>query len=55
MSDNNYCEWVYVDNDWDYWETECGEAFDLGNSDTLEENKIKYCPFCGKKIKEVKK
>ena len=44
------CVWEYEENE-DYYETSCGEAwcFTEGN---CKENKCRYCPYCGKKIKE---
>ena len=35
-----------------YWSTECGEDFTCLEG-TPRENKMKYCPFCGKRIWEV--
>jgi len=44
------CKWYYKDNDLeDYWETSCDSAFTIIDG-TLEDNNIKYCPFCGKEI-----
>ena len=42
------CKWIY-DECHDYWDTECGEGhyFTSGGPD---ENKYKYCPYCGKEI-----
>jgi membrane protease subunit (stomatin/prohibitin family) len=33
------------------WETSCGNAFCL-NTGTPLENGMKFCPYCGKTIKE---
>lgn len=44
------CKWKEFE---DYWETDCGEAFSTFEG-SLEDNKIVFCPFCGKKITEVK-
>lgn len=33
--------------------TDCDNLFELSNEDSLVQNKIYYCPFCGKKIEEV--
>lgn len=46
------CTWVY-DGDYSKWDTDCGEAFELSNDATLCDNKIQFCPFCGKRINEV--
>jgi len=42
------CDWTY-DEDYDYYETECGETFCLIDGD-LNTNKFKFCPYCGQKI-----
>jgi len=44
------CTWTYDDLE-DFWETACGEAFVISEG-TLEENNFRFCPFCGKPIKE---
>ena len=46
------CEWTFQDSDC-YYDSDCGEGwcFEVGD---LKENKVKFCPFCGKKVKEVK-
>ena len=49
---NGTCLWTDI-NDGDY-ETSCGKDFIL-NSGTLEDNKIFYCCFCGKKIEDGNK
>lgn len=48
---NQWCEWNYDENH-DYYDTECGEAYCL-IADDLEANKHKRCPYCGRKIKEM--
>jgi len=47
------CKWTYDDN-YDMWETECGDAFCLTNG-TPKTNKMKYCPYCGKLIEQALK
>jgi len=42
------CEWT-EDIDYEYFATSCGEAYCLLGG-TLEDNKHKYCPFCGRRI-----
>jgi len=42
------CEWN-EDIDYEYFATSCGEAYCLV-AGTLEDNKHKYCPFCGGRI-----
>lgn len=43
-----YCYWDYNDID-DFYETSCGEGWSFQEG-TLKENKVKFCPFCGKRI-----
>ena len=40
------CVWKY-DLDLDMYDTGCNEAFVLSEGSSLEEHKIKFCPFCG--------
>lgn len=55
---DNYCTWkretdlAYSENDI-YWETDCGRA-NSSIEGTPSDNNYKYCPYCGKGIKEVK-
>ncbi len=44
------CTWTYTEF-YDYWDTQCGHAFDIMNG-TPKDNKMVYCPYCGKKIKQ---
>jgi len=46
------CTWVYDDN-LDYWDTLCekGWCFTEG---TPKQNRMKFCPFCGDKLKQIK-
>jgi len=46
------CTWTY-DDLYDYWETSCGESFIITEGDP-KENKMVFCPFCGRLIKEKK-
>jgi hypothetical protein len=51
MPSDNYCQWQL--DDWYGWyDTDCGEAFSV-EAGSLVENKMKYCTYCGKEIKEV--
>ena len=44
------CEWTVTSNYEDaYWDTSCGEAF-VFEEGTPEDNSMKYCPFCGRKL-----
>lgn len=47
------CKWEREDEDSDIWLTNCGTAFTL-NEGTPKENRMKFCCFCGRKIKTVK-
>ena len=42
--------WQY-DEIADTWETACGEAWSFVDGNPRENN-CRFCPFCGKKIKE---
>ena len=44
------CIWKYDDID-NLWDTSCGEKQYFIEGDVAE-NKYKFCPYCGKKIKE---
>ena len=44
------CTW-HQDEDGTWWTT-CGNAFVL-NDGKPSENKMKFCPYCGAKLKEV--
>lgn len=46
------CEWKLEDEDVNLYATGCNE-YHLLCEGTLEENKYRYCPYCGKKIKEA--
>lgn len=46
------CHWLY-DEDICSYTTQCGDPFFIPDG-TREENKIKFCPFCGLKITELK-
>jgi len=45
------CEWKkgYMNN----WETSCNDSW-LMIIGTPFENRMKFCPYCGRKIEEVK-
>ena len=47
------CIWTDMDDDYGGWETSCGEAFCLVDG-TPRENKMHFCPYCGRKLKEVR-
>ena len=48
---DDVCEWKYNDSEY-YFESSC-EHLHIFMSDGPEENEYKFCPYCGKKIKEV--
>jgi len=45
-----YCRWTY-DAYYDNYDTACGQAFALIDG-TLAKNGLRYCTYCGKRIKE---
>ena len=48
------CEWKYDEGPtWDYWQGSCGVEWSLIDG-TPAENKMNYCPSCGKKLVEAK-
>lgn len=44
------CIWK-EDEDGTCWTTECGELFVLMEG-TPKDNKMNYCPYCGKKLEQ---
>ena len=46
------CRWKY-DEDMDAWNTQCDNAFCIGEG-TPAENEMKFCPYCGRKLVEAK-
>lgn len=44
----NYCHWTF---EGEYWKTNCGNA-QVFEVDGPDENGYKFCPYCGKPIKE---
>ena len=49
--DDDVCEWKYNDSEY-YFESSC-EHLHIFMSDGPKENEYKFCPYCGKKIKEM--
>lgn len=47
--EERYCIWK--DDEWDGWIT-C-DGFYYFTEGTPEENRMKFCPYCGKKILQV--
>lgn len=45
------CKWEY-DEYHDKWDTSCNNAFVL-EFGTPAEHQMKFCPYCGKPIKEI--
>lgn len=52
MTSEETCTWKDIQYDSDTWETDCGELWCLYEG-TPEENRMKFCPYCGKKILQV--
>jgi hypothetical protein len=47
------CEWKELANEFETtWDTLCGETFILIEG-TPVENSMNFCPYCGKKVKQV--
>ena len=44
------CEWTFIDEDFNAYDTSCKNPWCL-ESGTPSDNKMNYCPYCGKKIK----
>ena len=44
------CRWIFSDDG--YWVTDCANAF-VVNEGTPTENKMKFCCYCGRNLKEV--
>lgn len=47
------CEWTLMDEEFNAYDTSCGNPWCLEEG-TPEDNKMIYCPACGRKIKVVK-
>lgn len=45
------CSWYYCEHH-DYWQTQCNNAWSL-IAGTPEENKMRFCSYCGKVIRVV--
>ena len=48
---DDFCEWKYSDSEY-YFESSC-DHLHIFMSDGPKENEYRFCPYCGKKIKEV--
>jgi hypothetical protein len=35
-----------------FWDTACGEAFVTSTDEPPSKHKMKWCPYCGKRIEE---
>ena len=46
------CEWTLIDEDFNAYDTSCKSPWCL-ESGTPSDNKMNYCPYCGRKIKVV--
>ena len=52
--DDVMCVWIEQEDDgYGYWDTGCGESH-LFFGGTSSNNHYKFCPYCGKPIKEEK-
>jgi len=46
------CEWKFVDDDGNHYESECGGEWFYFEG-TTKENHMNFCPFCGEPVHEV--
>lgn len=55
MSERKICVWYQgSDEDWDVWETACGQRWQFSNDTGPVGNGMKFCCYCGLQLKEVK-
>ena len=47
-----YCDWKQDIEGESIYETKCGNTFQITDGG-LDDNKMKYCCYCGKRINEV--
>lgn len=53
MAKEKSCEWIQTDFDSNTWDSDCGNSFDL-NDGSPSDNGMKFCPYCGRPLTEVK-
>lgn len=46
------CEWEYNDEH-ERWDTECDDVIALHAGESPFEYGFKFCPFCGKEVREM--
>lgn len=51
--DPDWCEWTLIDAEFNAYDTSCRNPWCLEEG-TPEDNKMIYCPACGRRIKVVK-
>jgi len=51
MAEMQACTWTYDDMD-DKWDSACGEAWQFVDGGP-EENRVRYCHYCGKPVQVV--
>jgi len=44
------CKWT--EDDAGDWDSDCGDSF-IFNNDGPVENHFKFCPYCGRKLKQI--
>ena len=49
----NMCIWTQDSENSDVWLSSCGKAFWVAKETVPNENKVKYCVFCGHQVKKV--
>lgn len=45
------CTWEYQGDEYNYWETLCGHAFQLVDG-SPSDNGMNFCPYCGQQLIE---
>jgi len=53
-ADRDECKWTFDSVEWEAnkWDSDCGDSYYFVEGGP-EENKMKFCCYCGKKLKEV--
>jgi hypothetical protein len=48
-----FCPWVYNETD-DFYETSCNNGW-MFTEGTVKQNKVRFCPYCGKLVVAIRK
>lgn len=52
-TETGHCVWKLAWYDGQYYSTGCNEVFSFEYDDYVKDSGFKFCPFCGKAIKEI--